>query len=150
MRTCRCSARSGVGVDALVEELEARLPVGPLYYPEGTVTDQPETFLAAELLREQLLRMARDELPHSISVSCEPLDDDSDDDVLRLRATIRVERESQKGIVIGRGGGVLKDAATAARLGLEALLGCRVYLECRVRVERDWQRRPQILDRLGF
>ena len=64
-----CSARTGVGVDALVEELEARLPVGPLYYPEGMVTDQPETFLAAELLREQLLRIARDELPHSISVS---------------------------------------------------------------------------------
>jgi len=145
-----CSARSGVGVDALVEELEARLPEGPRYYPEGTVTDQPETFLAAELLREQLLRVARDELPHSISVSCELLDDDIDDDVLRIRATIRVERESQKGIVIGRGGGVLKDAATAARLGLESLLGCRVYIECRVRVERDWQRRPQILDRLGF
>ena len=70
--------------------------------------------------------------------------------MLRLLATVRVERDSQKGIVIGRGGAVLKEAATAARLALEALLGCRVYLECRVRVERDWQRRPQSLDRMGF
>jgi GTP-binding protein Era len=149
------SARGGEGVDALIEELERCLPEGPQYYPEGVITDQPETFVAAELLREQLLRMTREEVPHSISVSCEALEDDSPgaggrDDVLRLRATIRVERESQKGIVIGRGGAVLKEAGTAARLSLESLLGCRVYLECRVRVERDWQRRPQILDRMGY
>jgi len=149
------SARTGEGVDALIEELERCLPEGPRYYPEGVVTDQPETFVAAELLREQLLRMTRDEVPHSISVSCEELEDDPSgaggrDDVLRLRATIRVERDSQKGIVIGRGGAVLKEAGTAARLALESLLGCRVYLECRVRVERDWQRRPQILDRMGY
>jgi len=117
----------------------------------------------AELLREQLLRVTRDEVPHSISVSCALLDDDGDgdesagiadghgpDDVLRLLATIRVERDSQKGIVIGRGGAVLKQAATATRLALESLLGCRVYLECQVRVERDWQRRPRSLDRMGF
>jgi GTP-binding protein Era len=147
-----CSARSGVGVDTLAAELEARLPEGPHYYPEGLTTDQAETFLAAELLREQLLRVTRDEVPHSISVSCEPLDESGDesDDVLRLLATVHVERDSQKGIVIGRGGAVMKEAATKARLGLESLLGCRVYLECRVRVERDWQRRPQSLDRLGF
>jgi GTPase len=148
-----CSAVTGAGIPELVGELEARLPEGPRYYPEDVVTDQPETFLAAELLREQLLRVAREELPHSISVTCEELDDEDgahDDDVLRLRAVIRVERESQKGIVIGRGGVVLKDAATAARLGLESLLGGRVYLECAVRVEKDWQRRPRSLDRLGF
>ena len=157
-----CSALTGEGVDVLVAELEARLPEGPHYYPEGVVTDQPETFIAAELLREQLIRVTREEVPHSISVSCEPLDDaeidereiiaeePGPDDVLRLLATIRVERDSQKGIVIGRGGAVLKEAATAARLALESLLGCRVYLECRVRVERDWQRRPHSLDRMGF
>jgi GTP-binding protein Era len=155
------SARTGAGVDALVAELEAVLPEGPHYYPEGVVTDQPETFVAAELLREQLLRVTHDEVPHSISVSCEPLDDDSEehdrssddrgpDDVLRLLLTVRVERDSQKGIVIGRGGAVLKEAGTAARLALESLLGCRVYLECRVRVDRDWQRKPQTLDRLGY
>ena len=149
------SAKTGEGVDALVEELEARMPEGPHYYPDGMLTDQPETFVAAELVREQLLYATHDEVPHSIGVSCEALDAEDDDrrhpgDVLRLRVTIRVERESQKGIVIGRGGDVLKSAATAARLSLEALLGTRVYLETRVKVERNWQRRPQALDRMGF
>ena len=147
------SARTGEGVDVLVAELEARLPEGPMYYPQGVVSDQPETFLASELMREQLLHVTRDELPHSITVSVEELEDDDvvhPDDVLRLRAVIRVERDSQKGIVIGRGGRVLKEAASAARRELEALLGARVYLETVVRVERDWQRRPQALDRLGF
>jgi GTPase len=149
-----CSARTGDGVDALVTELEARMEPGPHYYPDGMVSDQPETFLAAELLREQLLAVTHDEVPHSISVMCEELDDEDDrqhpDDVLRLLATIRVERDSQKGIIIGKGGAVLKQAATAARLGLETLLGVRVYLETKVKVERDWQRRPKALDRMGF
>jgi GTP-binding protein Era len=156
------SGRTGEGVDALVVELEARLPPGPVYYPDGVVTDQPETSLAAELLREQLLRVARDELPHSITVLVEEIEPDgegdatggadarADDDVLRLRARVLVERESQKGIVIGRGGSVLKEAGTRAREELEALLGTRVYLESVVRVERDWQRRAHSLDRLGF
>ena len=154
------SARTGDGVDALLGEIETRLPEGPRYYPEGTVTDQPETFVAAELVREKLLAVARDELPHSITVSVEELDefedadasdaDDAEDQVLRLRADIAVERDSQKGIVIGRGGRVLRDAGTAARQELEALLGVRVYLETHVRVERDWQRRAHALDRLGY
>jgi GTP-binding protein Era len=152
------SARTGDGIAALLGEIESRLPEGPRYYPEGTVTDQPETFVAAELVREKLLAVARDELPHSISVSVEELEDipdadavaDDADAILRLRADISVERDSQKGIVIGRGGRVLKDAGTAARQELEALLGVRVYLETRVRVERDWQRRAHALDRLGY
>jgi GTP-binding protein Era len=148
------SALTGVGVDVLVDELEARLGEGPQYFPADMVTDQPETFLAAELVREQLLQVAREELPHSIAVTVETLDDDPDhparDDLLRLAVTIRVERESQKGIVIGRGGEVLKTACSNARRELEALLGARIHMETRVRVDRDWQRRPQALDRLGF
>lgn len=152
------SALTGDGVDALVGELEARLPEGPQYFPDGVVTDQPETFLAAELVREQLLRVAREELPHSIAVVVERMDagdlagadDGTPDDVVRLAVTIRVERESQKGIVIGRQGVVLKEALSNARAELEALLGTRVFMETRVKVERDWQRRPQSLDRLGF
>jgi GTPase len=149
------SALTGDGVAALLAEIEGRLPEGPRYYPEGTVTDQPETVLAAELVREKLLAIARDELPHSITVSVEELDDaedadDPEDRILRLRADIRVERDSQRGMVIGRGGRVLKEAGTAARQELEALLGVRVYLETRVRVERDWQRRAHALDRLGY
>jgi GTP-binding protein Era len=149
------SARTGAGVDALVDELEARLPEGPHYYPDGMVTDQPESFLAAELVREQLLRMARDELPHSITVVAEVEDigdgpEAADGGVLRVSARILVERESQKGMVIGKGGRVLKEAGTAAREELERLLGTRVHLETRVSVERDWQRRAHALDRLGY
>jgi len=146
------SARTGAGTDALVGELETRLPEGPAYYPEGMVTDQPETVLAAEILREKLIAVTRDELPHSITVACEVDDDETDAraDLLRLRATVRVERESQKGIVIGRGGAVLKTAGSEARRELEALFGIRIHLETRVRVERDWQRRPASLDRLGY
>jgi GTP-binding protein Era len=148
------SALTGAGVDGLVEELEARLPEGPQYFPPDMVTDQPETFLAAELVREQLLQVAREELPHSIAVTVEEMEDDPErptpDDLLRLAVTIRVERDSQKGIVIGRGGEVLKTACTNARRELEALLGTRIHMETRVRVDRDWQRRPQALDRLGF
>ena len=131
------------------------------------MTDQPETFLAAELLREQLLRVAREELPHSIAVVVEevepegvqPAGDDGsradgpaagESEIVRFRARVLVERDSQKGIVIGRGGSVIRDAGTAARLELEALLGVRVYLETSVAVERDWQRRAHLLDRLGF
>ena len=153
------SARTGDGVDALVDEIEGRLPEGPRYYPEGTVTDQPETFLAGEIVRENLLAVTRDELPHSITVAVEEMEDgdpegltdpETGDPVLRLRAVIRVERESQRAIVIGRGGQVLKEAGTAARHELEALLGVRIYLETQVRVERDWQRRAHALDRLGY
>ncbi|HEX7520668.1 MAG TPA: GTPase Era [Acidimicrobiia bacterium] len=152
------SAKTGKGVDGLIGEIESRLDLGPRYYPDGTVTDQPETTLAAELVREQLLAMARDELPHSISVQVAEIEPDADraapdpdaPPILRLRAVILVERESQKGIVIGKGGAVLKAAGTAARLELEALLGVRVYLETNVKVERDWQRRAGALDRLGF
>ena len=155
------SARTGDGVDALLDELVARLPEGPHYYPDDVVSDQPEAFLVAELVREKLLAIARDELPHSIAVTAEPLEptgeaDDADDagdarePVLVYRVVVQVERDSQKGIVIGRRGAVLKQAGTEARHELEALLGARVYLDTVVRVERDWQRRVHALDRLGL
>jgi len=155
------SARTGDGVDALLDELVARLPEGPHYYPDDVVSDQPEAFLVAELVREKLLAVARDELPHSIAVTAEPLEptgeaDDADDagdarePVLVYRVVVQVERDSQKGIVIGRRGAVLKQAGTEARHELEALLGARVYLDTVVRVERDWQRRVHALDRLGL
>jgi GTP-binding protein Era len=171
------SGLTGEGVDALVGELEARLPEGPEYYPGGVVSDQPETFLVAELVREKLLRVAREELPHSITVIAEveepetgddgqmeepetgddgqpdAADDDATaprDDILRYRVRILVERDSQKGMVIGKGGAVLKEAGTLARRELEALLGARVHLATQVKVEKDWQRRAHSLDRLGF
>jgi len=142
------SARTGDGADALLGEITSRLPEGPLYYPVGVVTDQPDTFLAAELLREKLLAVAREELPHSLAVTVEEVEERPD--LLLLRAVVRVERDSQKGIVIGKGGTVIRDAGTAAREELEALLGVKVHLETHVKVEKDWQRRPDALDRLGL
>jgi GTP-binding protein Era len=139
-------------VDALLGELEQRLPEGPHFYPDGVVSDQPESFIAAELVREQLLAVAREELPHSIAVTTEEMEEreTADGPLLAVRVVVRVERDSQKGIVIGRGGSVLKAAGTAARRELEALLGMRVHLETRVKVDPDWQRRPGSLDRLGL
>ena len=142
------SARTGDGSEALLGEITARLPEGPVYYPDGVVTDQPDTFLAAELVREKLLAMAREELPHSLAVTVEEIEERPD--LLVLRAVVRVERDSQKGIVIGKGGAVIRDAGTAARQELEALLGMKVHLETHVKVDKDWQRRPDALDRLGL
>ena len=159
------SAKTGEGIDALAAELVSHLPVGPKYYPDGVVSDQPEILLVAELLREKLLAIAREELPHSIMVTAEYLDDDQDGDeaepaadtdeerpepILRYRAVVRVERDSQKGIVIGKQGAVIRDAGTAARQELERLFGAKVYLETTVKVDKEWQRRAHALDRLGL
>lgn len=134
------SARTGDGVDALVEHLIDRLPVGPAYYPEDMVTDVPEAFWVAELVREQLLAVARDELPHSIATRV------TEWEWPRIRCEILVERESQKGIVIGRKGSVLKRVGIAVRRQLPD----EVYLELFVKVDKDWQRRPKALERLGY
>jgi GTP-binding protein Era len=147
------SARTGDGVAALLDEVETRLPDGPRYYPDGVVTDQPETFLVAEIVREKLLAIARDELPHSIAVTAEvpeDVDEGADPDVARFRVVVRVERDSQKGIVIGRRGAVVKETGTQARLELESLLGTHVHLDTVVRVDPNWQRRAHALDRLGL
>jgi GTP-binding protein Era len=113
------------------------------------VSDQPDAFLAAEIVREKLLARAREELPHSLAVTVEEIEERAPD-LLAIRAVIRVERDSQKAIVIGKGGSVLKEAGTEARTELEALLGARVHLETHVKVDKDWQRRPDRLDRLGY
>lgn len=157
------SAKTGAGVDILLAELLANMSEGPMYYPDGVVSDQPETTLVAELLREKLLAIAREELPHSIMVTAESLDEADDEDdtseggtteagepILRYRAVVRVERDSQKGIVIGKGGAVIRDAGTAARHELERLFGAKVYLETTVKVDKEWQRRAHSLDRLGL
>ena len=147
------SAQTGDGVDALVGELEAPAARGSALLPRGCRQPiSPRSFLAAELVREQLLAIAREELPHSIAVTTEEIEEreTASGPLLALRVVVRVERDSQKGIVIGKGGAVLKAAGTAARLELEALLGTRVHLETHVKVDPDWQRRPSSLDRLGL
>ena len=134
------SARSGDGVDVLLGAVLETLPEGPAYYPEGTVTDTPEALRVAELVREQLLRHAREELPHSIACRV------TDWEWPVISCEILVERDSQKGIVIGKGGEVLKAVGTAVRKELPP----GAYLELRVRVEKRWQQRPEVLDRLGY
>ena len=143
------SAKTGDGVDTLKDLVVARTPEGPIYYPEGTNTDQPPPTFVAELVREKLLSRTRDELPHSIAVITED-HEERDDGLLEIRATIYVERDSQKGIVIGKGGETIKAAGTEAREEIETLFGRKVFLDLRVKVEKDWQRRANSLERLGF
>lgn len=134
------SARTGAGVDALVDELVSRLPEGPAWYPDDMVTDVPEAFWVAELVREQLLAVTHDELPHSIATRVVEWE------WPRIRVEILVERDSQKGIVIGRKGSVLKEVGTRVREQLPP----GAFLELFVKVDKDWQRRAGSLDRLGF
>jgi GTP-binding protein Era len=148
------SARNGDQVDLLADLLLARMPEGPPLYPEGDLTDAPEETLVAELVREAALDGVRDELPHSIAVLVEEMslreDRDEDRPLLDVHAVLFVERESQKGIVIGRQGARLRQVGQAARGQIEALLGTPVYLDLRVKVAKDWQRDPRQLRRLGF
>jgi len=134
------SARTGAGTGALVDEIVARLPDGPAWYPDDMVTDVPEAFWVAELVREQLLAVTHDELPHSIATRVVEWE------WPRIRVEILVERESQKGIVIGRKGSVLKEVGTAVRTQLPP----GAFIELFVKVDKDWQRRAGSLDRLGF
>jgi len=143
------SALRAENLEPLVDEVVARLPEGPAYFPPGTVTDQPEEFLIAELIREKLLARLREELPHSLAVVVEGVEEQPGG-VVRVEARLVVERESQKGMVIGKGGMLLREAGAEARAEIEALLGARVFLELRVRVEKDWQRRPGLITRLGM
>lgn len=143
------SAKTGEGVAELVNEVVSRLPDGPQYYPDGMLTDQPEALVIAEIVREKFLDRLSEELPHALVVRVEDFEQ-RDDGLIDIKADVIVERNSQKGIVIGKGGALLKTAGTEARIELEALLGERVNLDLHVSVEKDWQRSPQLLDRLGF
>lgn len=143
------SAKVGSGVAELVSEVIERLPEGPAYYPPGVTTDQPEELVISEIVREKFLDRLREELPHSLVVAVEDLEQ-RDNGLIDISADVIVERKSQKGIVIGKGGSLLQAAGTEARKDLEALLGNKVNLMLQVKVEPDWQRRPQLLDRLGF
>lgn len=134
------SARTGEGVDALVASIVARLPEGPQYYPEEMTSDLPDEVWVAELVREQLLAVVREELPHSIACRV------TEYEWPRIRVEIVVERDSQKGIVIGKGGSVLKQVGQAVRAQLRE----GAYIELVVKVDPDWQRRPKSLDRLGY
>jgi GTP-binding protein Era len=134
------SARTGQGVDELVAELIGRLPEGPPFYPEGQITDVPEAFWVAELVREQLLAVLREEVPHSVATRV------TEWDWPRVRCEILVERDSQKGIVIGHKGSVLKEVGTRVR----AQMPEGAFVELFVKVDKDWQRRPDRFERYGY
>ncbi|MCV7125132.1 GTPase Era [Mycobacterium lacus] len=145
------SAVTGEQVDVLIDVLAAALPPGPAYYPDGELTDEPEEMLMAELIREAALEGVREELPHSLAVVIEEVNRrDGRDDLIDVHAVLYVERDSQKGIVIGKGGARLREVGTAARNQIEKLLGTRIYLDLRVKVAKNWQRDPKQLGRLGF
>ena len=132
------SAKEGENLGALLTEIKKYLPEGPKYYPDDFVTDQPERLIAAELIREKILQLTRDEVPHSVAVEVEEMKPRKKVDVY-TRATIYVERESQKGIVIGKRGALLKEIGEAARKDIEAMLGSKIYLDLWVKVKKDWR-----------
>ena len=144
------SARTGQGVSDLIGSLIELLPGGPLLYPPDAVTDQPDSQMLAELVREKILRATREEVPHSVAVVVDEIRT-ADDGSVELDATIYVERDSQKGIVIGKGGKMLKEIGTSARRDIESFLGGKhVFLHLRVKVEHDWQRRAAMVQRFGY
>ncbi len=150
-----CSAVDGFQVGLLADLLVARLPEGPPLYPDGELTDEPEETLVAELIREAALEGVRDELPHSIAVVIEEMIPRAGrhpkaEPMLDVHALVYVERASQKGIVIGKGGARLKQVGTDARRQIETLLGTKVFLELHVKIAENWQRDPRQLRKLGF
>lgn len=148
------SAKGGYQVDTLSDVLVSHLPEGGEFYLDGELTDEPESVMIAELIREAALEGVRDELPHSLAVVVEEMNErDTKKNgvpMIDVHVSLYVERDSQKAIVIGKGGSRLRHVGTQARTGIEALLGARVYLDLRVKVAKDWQRDPKLLQRLGF
>ncbi|NJK35574.1 MAG: GTPase Era [Oscillatoriales cyanobacterium SM2_2_1] len=143
-----CSALAGTGVMELQQVMGDRLPPGPYYYPPDLVTDQPERFIMAELIREQILHLTREEVPHSVAVAIDLVEETAKH--TRVMASINVERSSQKGIIIGKNGQMLKTIGTGAREQMQKLIMGKVYLELFVKVEPKWRSSPYLLNDLGY
>lgn len=143
------SAINGNNVNTLLEQIGRYLPLGPHYYPEDQVTDYPEQFVCAELIREKILHHTREEIPHSIAVQIEAMKV-QDNGLVDISAVIYVERDSQKGIIIGKQGALLKQIGKEARYDIEALLGSKIFLQLWVKVKKDWRNQDHVLKDLGF
>jgi GTPase len=144
------SALEGNNIEKLLEQIKVYLPEGPQYYPADQVTDHPERFIISELIREKALHLTREEIPHSLAVLIEKIERNDEKDTVHVMATIIVERDSQKGIVIGKQGSMLKEVGKRARLDIENLLGSKVFLELWVKVQKDWRNRASHLRDYGF
>jgi GTP-binding protein Era len=144
------SAVDGTNCDRLLKLIVALLPEHPPYFPPGTTTDQPETFFVAEIIREKIFRLTREEIPYASAVRVEELAEREGGNLLYVRATIFVERDSQQGILIGKGGATLKRIGASSREELERFFGVKVYLDLHVHVRRNWRKDEQALRELGF
>jgi GTP-binding protein Era len=144
------SAKTGEGLDALLQTLLSLLPPGPPYYPRGTMTDHPEKFIVGEIIREKILELTEQEVPHSVVVEIESMKEREGKPLLDISAVVYVERQSQKGILIGAQGRLLKEVGRLARLELEGLLNTRIYLELWVKHKESWRKDEQALRRFGF
>ena len=144
------SALQGNNVETLLAQLKEELPEGPQYYPADQVTDHPERFIISELIREKALHLTREEVPHSIAVVIDSIKKQEGKDMINVMATIIVERSSQKGIIIGKQGSMMKEIGQRARKDIELLLGSKVYLELWVKVQKDWRNKASVLRDYGF
>lgn len=143
------SALQGNNVDHLVKVIEGYMPEGPMYYPKDQISDHPEEFIVAELIREKALHLTSQEIPHAIGVQVEKMVKESEERV-HIEATIYIERDSQKGIIIGKQGSMLKKIGQLARKDIEMLLGSKVYLELWVKVQKDWRNKPNFIRQIGY
>ena len=144
------SSATGKNVEAFVEEVVYLLPEGPAWFPADMETDQPIEVVVAEFVREKILRSFHDEVPHAIGVRVDEMEYDKKKDLHRIFATVYVERDSQKGIIIGKKGAAIKQIGTEARADLEQLLGTRVYLDLSVKVKKNWRRDASQIRRFGY
>ena len=144
------SARGGDGVPQLLQAIEPLLPEGPRYYPEDMLTDQPERFIVAELVREKIMRRTSEEIPYGVGVQVDTFEEKPGKNLVVIQATIHVERNSHKKIIVGKGGQMIKSVGQEARKDIERLLGTRVFLELFVRVDKDWTQSERMLKELGY
>ncbi|MCF6266818.1 MAG: GTPase Era [Desulfuromusa sp.] len=144
------SAKGGDGVPQMLQAIEPYLPEGPQYYPDDMLTDQPERFIVAELVREKIMRRTSEEIPYGVGVQVESFEEKPEKDLVVIQALIHVERDSHKKIIVGKGGQMVKTIGQEARKDIERLLGTRVFLELFVRVDKDWSQNERMLRELGY
>ena len=144
------SAKNGSQVEDLIEAMEAVLPQGPPYFPEDTLTDVPERFIVAELIREQVFRLTGEEIPYATAVTVESFKEEKNGRLIKIDANIHIERDSQKGIIIGKNGSKLKKIGSRSREQIERLLGAKVYLKLFVKIQKNWRKDTRAIRRFGY